>query len=63
VSALPRSALPRTLVAADRSGRAAHTDKCVNVNGGSPADTAAIIRWTCVGGPGGNDAFHVRLQP
>jgi hypothetical protein len=35
----------------------------VNVNGGSPADTTAIIQWTCVGGPGGNDAFYVRLVP
>jgi hypothetical protein len=43
--------------------RTAHSDKCVNVSGASPADTAAVVQFTCVGGPGGNDAFYVRLQP
>ena len=32
------------------------TGKCLNVQGGSRADTAPVIQWTC-GGAGGNDEW------
>jgi hypothetical protein len=43
--------------------RAAHSDKCLGISGGSQGDTAPAVQWSCVGGPGTDHAYHVRIQP
>jgi hypothetical protein len=41
--------------------RPAHSDKCLDVYAANTADTAAVVQWDCLNGPGSNQSWYVRL--